>query len=62
MTSDYVIMSIKLCPVVGNNEYIIVCDFVSRRMSGFEVVVGVLEPPTHTHTHTHCRRKPKKPE
>ena len=42
MTSDYVIMSIKLCPVVGNNEYIIVCDFVGRRMCGIEVLEGGL--------------------
>ena len=26
MTSDYVIMSIKLYPEVGNDEYIIVCN------------------------------------
>ena len=36
MTSDYVIVSIKLCPEVGNDEYIIVCNFGGRRMSGFE--------------------------
>ena len=46
MTSDYVIMSIKLCPVVGNNEYIIVCDFVGRKMGGIEVLEGgFLDPP-----------------
>lgn len=46
MTSDYVTMSIKLCPVVGNNEYIIVCDFVGRRMGGFEVLEsGLVETP-----------------
>ena len=38
MTSDYVIVSIKLCPEVGNDEYIIVCNFGGRRMSGFEVI------------------------
>ena len=48
MTSDYVIMSIKLCPVVGNNEYIIVCDFVGRKMGGIEVLEGgFLDPPPH---------------
>ena len=40
MTSDYVIVSIKLCPEVGNDEYIIVCNFGGRRMSGFEVIGG----------------------
>ena len=49
MTSDYVIMSIKLCPVVGNNEYIIVCDFVGRRMGGIEGLEGgLLDPPPPT--------------
>ena len=49
MTSDYVIMSIKLCPVVGNNEYIIVCDFVGRKMGGIEVLEGgFLDPPPPT--------------
>ena len=45
MTSDYVIVSVKLCPNVGNDEYIIVCNFGSRRMSGFEVIVGASEAP-----------------
>ena len=40
MTSDYVIVSIKLCPEVGNDEHIIVCNFGGRRMSGFEVIGG----------------------
>ena len=40
MTSDYVIVSIKLCPEVGNDEYVIVCNFGGRRMSGFEVIGG----------------------
>ena len=39
MTSDYGIMSIKLCLEVGNDEYIIVCYFGGRRMKGFEVIV-----------------------
>ena len=34
MTLFYVIVSIKLCPEVGNDEYIIVCNFGGRRMSG----------------------------
>ena len=39
MTTDYGIMSIKLCLEVGNEEYIIVCNFGGRRMKGFEVIV-----------------------
>ena len=31
-------MTIRLCPEVGNDEYIIVCNFGARRMSGFEVI------------------------
>ena len=42
MTSDYVIVSIKLCPEVGNDEYIIVCNFGGRRMSGCKVIEGGL--------------------
>ena len=40
MTSDYAILSIKLRPEVGDDEYIIVCYFGDRRMSGFEVKEG----------------------
>ena len=40
MTSDYAIVSIKLLPEVGGDEYIIVCYFGDRRMSGFEVIEG----------------------
>ena len=28
----------KLCQEVGNDEYMIVCNFGSRRMNGFEVI------------------------
>ena len=42
MTSDYAIVSIKLLPEVGGDEYIIVCYFGDRRMSGFEVIEGGL--------------------
>ena len=42
MTSDYAIVSIKLLPEVGGDEYIIVCHFGDRRMSGFEVIEGGL--------------------
>ena len=38
MSSYYVIVTIKLCPEVGNDEYIIVCNFGARGMSGFEVI------------------------
>ena len=37
MTSDYTIVPIKLCLDVGNDEYIILCTFGRRIMSGFEV-------------------------
>ena len=40
--SDYVIVSIKLCPEVGNDEYIIVCNFGGRRISAFKVIEGGL--------------------
>lgn len=60
MTSDYVTMSIKLCPVVGNNEYIIVCDFVGRRMGGFEVLEGGLVDP-HPTPPTPLSKEAKKP-
>ena len=34
MTSNYVIVSVKLCLKVGNNDYIILCNFGGRIMSG----------------------------
>ena len=40
MASDYIIVSVKLCLDVGNNEYIILCNFDGRSMSGFEVIAG----------------------
>ena len=45
MTSDNVIVSIKsikLCSEVGNDEYINLCYFGGRRISGFEVIEGGL--------------------
>ena len=36
MTSNYIIVPIKLCLDVGNDKYIILCTFGSRIMSGFE--------------------------
>ena len=29
-----------ICQEVGNDEYMIVCNFGSRRMNGFEVIEG----------------------
>ena len=36
------IVSIKLCLDVRNDEYIILCNFGDRTMSGFEVIEGDL--------------------
>ena len=36
------IVSIKLCLDVRNDEYIILCNFGDRTMSGFEVTEGDL--------------------
>ena len=38
MTSYYVIVTTKLCSEVGNDEYIVLCIFGGRGMSGFEVI------------------------
>ena len=35
-------MSIEVCPKVGNDEYIIVCNFDGRSISGSEVIEGGL--------------------
>ena len=43
MTSDYIIVPIKLCVDVGNDKYIILCTFGSRIMSGFEGKQGDLQ-------------------
>ena len=40
MTSDYVIVPIKSCPEVGNDEKIILCGFGGRSRSVFEVIEG----------------------
>ena len=34
MTSNFVIISVKLCLNVGNNDYITVCNFGDHIMSG----------------------------
>ena len=36
------IVSIKLCLDVRNDEYIILCNFADRTMNGFEVIEGDL--------------------
>ena len=38
MTSDNVILSIKLYPEISNDEYIILCNFGCCGISGFEVI------------------------
>ena len=43
MTSDYVIVSIKLRPKVVNDEYIFLSKFGDRSMSDLEVIEGVSE-------------------
>ena len=40
MTSDYFFVLIKLCPEVGNDKYIVRCNFGGRSMSGFDVIGG----------------------
>ena len=45
MTSDYVIVSIKLYPEGGNDDYINVRNFNGRGMSGFEVIEGAFKVP-----------------
>ena len=40
MTSYSVIVSIKSCPEFGNDEYIIMCNFGGRSMSGVEIIGG----------------------
>ena len=40
MTSDYFFVSTKLCPEVGNDKYMVLCNFGGRSMSGFDVIEG----------------------
>ena len=54
MTSDYVIVTIKLCPEVGIDEYIIVC----YKEGGLRA----LPPPPPPPPPTPERRKQKKPD
>ena len=46
MTSDYIIALIELSLNVGNDEYIVQCNFAGHSTSGVEVIEGGrLEPP-----------------
>lgn len=42
MRSYYVIVSIKLCLEVGNDEHNVLSKFADRRMSDFKVIEGDL--------------------
>ena len=42
MTPDYVIVSIKSCPEAGNDECLVLCNFVRFSMSSFEVTERTL--------------------
>ena len=46
MTSNHVIMSIKVRLDVANNKNIILCNFGSRIKRCFEVIEGAPEAPT----------------
>ena len=47
MTSDYIIALIELSLNVGNDEYIVQCNFGGHSTSGVEVIEGGrLEPPS----------------
>ena len=39
MTLFYVIVTIKLCPEVGNGEYVILRNFGGRMMSGVHLII-----------------------
>ena len=59
MTSDYVIVSIKLCPEAGNDECFVLCNFIGCRMRGFEVIEGALWSPTVTRNEKKKKRRGK---
>ena len=46
MTSYHIIVSIKFCLDVGNDECIILCNFGGRIMSVFEILEGDLQSPS----------------
>ena len=43
--SDYVIVSMKLCPEDGNDECFVLCNFVGCSKSGFKVIEGTIWSP-----------------
>ena len=57
--SNYVIVSIKLCLDVENNECIIQCNFAGRIISCFEVIEGCppyLPPPSPDRNRSNNKR------
>ena len=46
MTSNFVIVTIEPCPVVGNDKHITLCNFGALSMIGREVIEGSLGEPT----------------
>ena len=62
MTSYYVIVSIKVFLNVGNDEYIILCNFGGRTiMSGFEVIDWGLQEPCPQSQKNNNNNKLKRP-
>ena len=62
MTSDCVTVSNNSCPVVGNNEYIVMFNFAGRRISGFEVIeAGLRSPPSPGQEGKKKKKKKKRP-
>ena len=51
MTSYHIIVSIKFCLDVGNDECIILCNFGGRIMSGFEILEGDPQSPSSPPPH-----------
>ena len=60
MTSDCVTVSNNSCPVVGNNEYIVMFNFAGRRICGFEVIEAGLRSPPSPGQEGKKKRKRKK--
>ena len=54
---DARLRQIKLCPKAGNDEYIVLSNFISCSMSGFEVIEEALWSPSVTRSE---RKKKKK--
>ena len=61
MTSDYVTVSIRSCPEVGDADYIIVRKFSGRSVSCFkDMDRGFLESPTPSQSGKPKKKKKKK--